>query len=81
MSVVILKIAEGRTTSEKKALIASVSRAMADCLNLSSHSVHVFLDEYPVERMNAWTVGRSNLHSMPYTNKQLTEATAKLLAN
>ena len=47
MPIALIKIIEGRSPDKKRRLIESVSRAMADSLELPVDAVRVLLHEYP----------------------------------
>lgn len=50
MPIALIKIIEGRSPEKKQRLIESVSRAMADSLEMPIDGVRVLLDEYPADR-------------------------------
>jgi len=84
MPIALIKIIEGRSPEEKRQLIESVSRAMADNLAMPLDAVRVLLHEYP---SGHWGRGgrlvsdiRAEAASEP-PDTQLADATAKLLAN
>jgi 4-oxalocrotonate tautomerase len=47
MPIALIKIIEGRSPDKKRQLIESVSRAMANSLELPVEAVRVLLHEYP----------------------------------
>ena len=50
MPIALIKIIEGRSPENKRRLIESVSRAMAESLEMPIDGVRVLLDEYPADR-------------------------------
>jgi|PersoiStandDraft_1058852.scaffolds.fasta_scaffold03450_4 4-oxalocrotonate tautomerase len=54
MPIAIINIIEGRSDEKKQALIASVSRAIAQSLDAPLESVRVLVQEYPD---NLWAAG------------------------
>jgi 4-oxalocrotonate tautomerase len=82
MPIALIKIIEGRSPEKKRRLIESVSRAMADSLELPIDGVRVLLDEYPADR---WGRGGQQVSltkaNSTQTADELALATAKLLSN
>ena len=80
MPIALIKILEGRSAEKKRLLIDSISRAMAECLEMPIDGVRVLLDEYPA---NHWDRGDLLVvdTQAPASQRQLAEATAKLLSN
>jgi 4-oxalocrotonate tautomerase len=84
MPIALIKIIEGRSPENKRRLTESVSRAMAESLEMPLDAVRVLLHEYP---SGHWGCGarlasdiRAEAASEP-ASTQLADATAKLLAN
>jgi len=84
MPIALIKIIEGRSPEKKRRLIESVSRAMAESLEMPLDAVRVLLHEYP---SGHWGRGgqlvsdiRAEATSEP-PGAELADATAKLLAN
>lgn len=84
MPIALIKIIEGRSPEKKRRLIESVSRAMAESLEMPLDAVRVLLHEYP---SGHWGRGgqlvsdiRAEAASEP-SGAELADATAKLLAN
>jgi 4-oxalocrotonate tautomerase len=82
--IALIKIIEGRSPEKKRRLIESVSRAMADSLEMPLDAVRVLLHEYPAGH---WGRGgrlvsdiQAKAPSEP-PSAQVADATAKLLAN
>lgn len=82
MPIALIKIIEGRSADKKRRLIESVSRAMADSLEMPIDGVRVLLDEYPADN---WGRGgqQVSLEKAKPTQPadELALATAKLLSN
>jgi len=84
MPIALIKIIEGRSAEKKRKLIESVSRAMAESLEMPIDGVRVLLDEYPADR---WGRGGRLVSDSPGKtgteppSAEVIEATAKLLAN
>jgi 4-oxalocrotonate tautomerase len=82
--IALIKIIGGRSPEKKRRLIETVSRAMADSLEMPLDAVRVLLDEYPADhwgrggRLVSDTQERASSES---PSVQVAEATAKLLAN
>ncbi|WP_020206163.1 2-hydroxymuconate tautomerase family protein [Cupriavidus sp. WS] len=86
MPIALIKILEGRSPEKKRRLVESVSRAMAESLEMPIDDVRVLLDEYPANhwgsdsRLAADSQIQQAAAPAPST-RQLAEATAKLLSN
>ena len=84
MPIALIKIIEGRSPEKKRRLIESVSRAMADSLEMPLDAVRVLLHEYP---SGHWGRGGRLMSDIPDgapsdpLDAQVADATAKLLAN
>lgn len=82
MPIALIKIIEGRSAEKKRRLIESVSRAMADSLEMPIDGVRVLLDEYPADR---WGRGGQPVGVAPPNAERppdpVAQATAKLLSN
>jgi len=59
MPIAIINIIEGRSDEKKQALIANVSRAIAQSLDAPLESVRVLVQEYPD---NLWAAGGETIH-------------------
>jgi 4-oxalocrotonate tautomerase len=80
MSIALIKILEGRGPEKKRRLIESISRAMAESLEMPIDSVRVLLDEYPADHCGRG--GRLVPDAQtPPSPRKLAEATAMLLSN
>ena len=84
MPIALIKIIEGRSPEKKRRLIETVSRAMADSLELPIDAVRVLLHEYPAGH---WGRGGHLVSDLPdkasseSPNAHVARATTKLLAN
>jgi len=82
MPIALIKIIEGRSADKKRRLIESVSRAMADSLEMPIDGVRVLLDEYLADN---WGRGGRQVSlekvNSTQTADELALATAKLLSN
>jgi 4-oxalocrotonate tautomerase len=82
--IALIKIIEGRSPEKKRQLIETVSRAMADSLEMPLDAVRVLLHEYPAGH---WGRGGrlvsdiSDRAPSEPPGAQVADATAKLLAN
>lgn len=84
MPIALIKIIEGRSPEKKRRLIETVSRAMADSLEMPLGAVRVLLHEYPAGH---WGRGGrlvsdiSDRGPSEPPGAQVADATAKLFAN
>ena len=84
MPIALIKIIEGRSPEKKRRLIESVSRAMADSLELPVDAVRVLLHEYPATH---WGRGGRLVSDIPEKapfeapGAQAADATVGRLAN
>lgn len=82
MPIALIKIIEGRSPEKKRQLIESVSRAMADSLDMPIDGVRVLLDEYPADRWGRGGRQVSLLQANPNAAPDaLAQATGKLFSN
>ncbi|MBT2323727.1 4-oxalocrotonate tautomerase family protein [Variovorax paradoxus] len=84
MPIALIKIIEGRSPEKKRRLIESVSRAMADSLEMPVDAVRVLLHEYPAGHWGRGGRPVSDIREKTPSDSfgaQVPDATAKLLAN